>query len=189
MTGRTRPGSLLRLSVTVLVTGLLLSGCANLLGDKEIPGSNSTEATAAYTRLGMAYLERNNLPRAMTSLNRALEIDPHNAEALQALALVHARQGNTSLADKTFRQALAADPAMTQARNNYAVFLYEQGQVAEACSEFKQASGDSRYAHRAQLLDNLDQCQRRLAGNNATSDLAKDNAGQPTGGSSHSTTP
>ncbi|MGO2133000.1 MAG: tetratricopeptide repeat protein [Halomonas sp.] len=167
MTGRIRPGGRLRLSVTVFMAGLLLSGCASLPGDKASQEDSSAEATAAYTRLGEAYLTRNNLPRAMTSLNRALEIDPHNTRALQALALVYSRQGNLSLADKTYRQALAADPEMTRARNNYAVFLYEQGRVAEACSEFKQASGDSRYAHRAQLLDNLDQCQRRLENRNA----------------------
>lgn len=167
MTGRTSSGGRLRLSVTVLMVGLLLGGCASRPGDKASQGESRVEAAAAYTRLGDAYLARNNLPRAMTSLSHALEIDPHNAGALQALALVYSRQGNTGLADKTFRQALDADPEMTRARNNYAVFLYEQGRVAEACSEFKQASGDSRYAHRAQLLDNLDQCQRRLGNSNA----------------------
>lgn len=167
MTGCIRPASRLRFSIIVLLSGLLLGGCANLSDDKEAQEGDRAEVTAAYTRLGMAYLTRNNLPRAMTSLNHALEADPHNAEALQALALVYTRQGNIGLADKTFRQALSTNPEMTQARNNYAVFLYEQGRIAEACSEFKQASEDSRYAHRAQLLDNLDQCLRRLDDNNA----------------------
>lgn len=190
MTGCIRPERLLRLSATALalVTALLLSSCASVQGDRESQAS-SAQASDAYTRLGSAYLERNNLPRATTALNRALELSPHNAEALQALALVQSRQGETQLADSTFRQALAIAPDMTQARNNYAVFLYQQGQIADACQQFKQASGDSRYEHQARLLDNLEQCQRRLAGNNTTSTLAKDSAGQLTGDSNGSLTP
>lgn len=187
MTGCIRPERLLRLSATALalVVVLLLGGCASVQDDR----ASSAQASDAYTRLGSAYLERNNLPRATTALNRALEFSPHNAEALQALALVQSRQGDHQLADRTFRQALDAVPDMTQARNNYAVFLYQQGRIADACKQFKQASGDSRYAHQDQLLDNLDQCQRRLTVRNAASDPAKDNAGQLTGGSNGSLTP
>lgn len=163
MTRRTCPDGLRRLSVTVLLTSVLLSGCMSQQTTGKItPDPDSASATVAYTRLGIAYLERNNLSRAIASLDRALEIDPRDAEALQAMALVYRRQGEASLADESFKQALAADPGMTRARNNYAAFLYEEGRVREACEQLERASRDTKYPNRAQLFSNLGQCQRRL---------------------------
>ncbi|WP_051233927.1 tetratricopeptide repeat protein [Halomonas halocynthiae] len=168
MTGCTRALGRLRFSIIAFSAGLLLSGCANLSGDNDRQPHGTAEVTAAYTRLGTAYLKNNNLPRATTALKHALTADPHNAEALQALALVYSRQGEIDQADAMFQKALTAAPEMTQARNNYAVFLYQQGHVTAACVEFERAADDSHYAHRAQLLDNLEQCQRQLSNSHAT---------------------
>ncbi|HSH49508.1 MAG TPA: type IV pilus biogenesis/stability protein PilW [Halomonas sp.] len=163
MTRRICPDGLRRLPVTVLLASLLLSGCmSQQTTGKVTPSPDSESAAQAYTRLGIAYLERNNLSRAMASLDRALKIDPRDAEALQAMALVYKRQGEASLADELFRKALAADSEMTRARNNYAAFLYEEGRIREACKQLERASRDTKYPNRAQLFSNLGQCQRRL---------------------------
>lgn len=167
MTRCTRLKGIRLIAVSVLLSTSLLSGCVSQQNSKIMPKTDNADATAAYTRLGVAYLERNNLRRATASLNRALEISPQDAEALQALALVYTRQDETRLADRTFRQALAADPEMTRARNNYAAFLYEEGQVAEACAQLERASHDTSYTKRSQLLSNLGQCQRRLGNTEA----------------------
>ncbi|MCE8026396.1 MULTISPECIES: type IV pilus biogenesis/stability protein PilW [Halomonadaceae] len=143
--------------VAMAVVSLWLSGCAS-------QPEQQTEAnpTEAFTQLGMAYLERDNLPRAMSALNRALERSPNDPEALQAMAIVYQRQGEREQADKTFQRAIAAAPDNSRARNNYAVFLYEQGQVRRACEQLEAASRDTRYANRAQLFTNLGQCQWEL---------------------------
>lgn len=59
--------------------------------------------------------------------DRALEIAPDNAEALQAIALVYQRQGESDLADQHFQRAIDTAPDFTRARNNYAAFLYQEG--------------------------------------------------------------
>ncbi|HSP32448.1 MAG TPA: type IV pilus biogenesis/stability protein PilW, partial [Halomonas sp.] len=115
-------------------------------------------AADAYTQLGVAYLERDNLPRALNALDRALEIAPRHAEALQGLALVYQRQGENALADDYFKQAVNAEPDFTRARNNYAAFLYGRGQYDAACEQLEIASQDAQYANRAQLFTNLGQC-------------------------------
>ncbi|HAA44998.1 MAG: hypothetical protein XD36_1835 [Halomonas sp. 54_146] len=145
--------------LTVLIGSLWLAGCAssNALSPQDNPA-----AADAYTQLGVAYLERNNLPRAMNALDRALEITPRHAEALQALALVYQQQGEHALADDYFQQAVSAEPDFTRARNNYAAFLYERGQYQAACEQLETASQDAQYANRAQLFTNLGQCYMAL---------------------------
>lgn len=142
-------------AATMLLGSLWLTGCAT---QSSLPGAGSDDAAEAYTRLGVAYLERDNLPRAMNALDRALEIDPRDAEALQAMAMVHQRQGEAQLADETFQRAIKADPSFTRARNNYAAFLYDRGRLNEACEQLEQASRDTQYDNRAQLFANLGQC-------------------------------
>lgn len=143
--------------VAMAVVALWLSGCASQSGQQV-----DADPAEAFTELGMAYLERGNLPRAMTALNRALERDPEDPEALQAMAIVYQRQGEREQAERTFQQAIAADPDNSRARNNYAAFLYEQGQARRACEQLELASQDVRYANRAQLFANLGQCRWEL---------------------------
>lgn len=157
-----RPTGSRQFSVTVVLASVLwLTGCATRPGAMP-PEAETGDPVAAYTRLGTAYLERNNLPRALSALDRALEIDPDAPAALQAMAIVYQRQGEDALADETFRRALDAAPDLTRARNNYAAFLYDQGRIREACHQLEQAAADTQYANRAQLFTNLGQCQRRL---------------------------
>ncbi|SFT80409.1 type IV pilus biogenesis/stability protein PilW [Halomonas saccharevitans] len=139
----------------MLLGTLWLSGCAT---QTNLSADDGGDAAEAYTRLGVAYLERDNLPRAMNALDRALQNDPDDAEALQAMAMVHQRQGEDALADETFRRALEADPTLTRTRNNYAAFLYDRGHVAKACEQLERASEDTQYANRGQLFANLGQC-------------------------------
>ena len=146
-------------AATVLLGALWLAGCAT---QTNLPGSSDSDAAEAYTRLGVAYLERDNLPRAMNALDRALEIDPTDAEALQAMAMVHQRQGESRLADETFRRAIDNAPAFTRARNNYAAFLYDRGRLREACEQLEEASRDTQYDNRAQLFANLGQCRLEM---------------------------
>lgn len=140
--------------VAIVVIAFWLSGCAS----QPEQGSGADPAEA-LTELGMAYLERDNLPRAMSALNRALELAPGDPEALQAMAIVYQRQGERERADTMFQRALRAAPGNSRARNNYAVFLYDQGQVRRACEQLELASEDTQYANRAQLFANLGQCQ------------------------------
>ena len=104
------PGLAQAPAVAVLLGALWLAGCATQVG----PSNGGEESpAAAYTQLGIAYLERGNLQRAMSSLDRALQMAPNDAEALQAMAMVYQRQGESELADATFRRALDADGKAT----------------------------------------------------------------------------
>lgn len=139
----------------LLAGSLWLGGCAGRDAHVEEEG-----AAEAYTQLGLAYLERNNLARALAALDRALEHAPSDPEALQAMAVVYQRQDEAQLADQAFRRALRADPEFTRARNNYAAFLYGEGRIEEACDQLERATRDAQYPRRAQLFANLGRCRQ-----------------------------
>lgn len=146
--------------LAALIGSMWLAGCAST---SNVPSSPSPpEAASAYTQLGVAYLERDNLPRALNALDRALEIAPDNAEALQAIALVYQQQGESNLADQHFQRAIETAPEFTRVRNNYAAFLYQEGQVEAACNQLEIASKDAQYDNRTQLFANLGQCYMAL---------------------------
>lgn len=161
MTRRQRLPALRRRAalLAALLGAVWLSGCASPAPRESADAETPTDA---YTRLGMAYLERNNLPRAMNALDRALEADPDDAEALQAMAMIYQRQGEDRLAVDFFERALKADPDFTPARNNYAAYLYDRGRVEAACAQLERASQDTQYPNRAQLFTNLGQCRQEL---------------------------
>ena len=146
-----RSGALL---TTLLIT-LWLSGCA---ANTDMTAQQRPDAAEAYTQLGVAYFERNNLSRALDALSHALEIAPEHAEALQALALIYQQQGETALANEHFQKALHNAPDFTQARNNFAAFLYEQGNYEAAREQLEIASQAVNYPRRSQLFTNLGQC-------------------------------
>ncbi|SDM30924.1 type IV pilus assembly protein PilF [Franzmannia pantelleriensis] len=153
------PGSRsLRPMLIGLFGAVWLAGCSS----QAVQPESGTNPSEAYTQLGMAYLERDNLPRAQRALNRALEVAPNDAETLQALAMVYQRQGEHELADEHFLRALSSNAGFTRARNNYAAFLYDRGRLRDACSQLEQATQDTQYDNRAQLFANLGQCQREM---------------------------
>ncbi len=140
-----------------------LSGCA---GHSSMTSSEESPATA-YTQLGMAYLQRDDLDRAQQAFGRAIDLAANDPDALQGLALIYQRQGETASADQYFQRALSARPSFTQARNNYAAFLFSQNRIPQACEQLEQASTDLRYERRAQLFTNLGQCRQRQSENSA----------------------
>ncbi|MHB0776253.1 type IV pilus biogenesis/stability protein PilW [Halomonas sp. WWR20] len=151
---------LIRLLSAVLCGALLLSGCATQVASSNpYNAASNDDAIAAYTRLGLAYLKRNNLPRAQDALEHALKLGPQDAEALEGMALLYQRQGENELAETFFQRALNARPDYTRARNNYAAFLYAQGRLDAACQELEYAAQDVTYSNRGQLFANLGQCQ------------------------------
>ncbi|OHV07784.1 type IV pilus biogenesis/stability protein PilW [Kushneria phosphatilytica] len=144
----------------VLIASTWVGGCATTTGDGHNRGKD--EASGAYTRLGMAYLQRNDLERAQQALYHALDLSANDPDALQGLALLYQRQGEQDAAERYFRRALAADGEATRIRNNYAAFLYERGDIARACHQLEVATRDLRYDKRAQLYANLGQCRQQL---------------------------
>jgi tetratricopeptide (TPR) repeat protein len=60
---------------------------------------------AIYYRLGNLYIDAGDLNRAEYTYKRALEVDPHHANAMHNLAIVYRRQNKTSLFVETYKKS------------------------------------------------------------------------------------
>lgn len=145
----------LRAALSILALSLL-AGCVS--GGASDPLANRqgrTEAGRAYTQLGLGYLQQGLTEQAKAPLGKALALDPRDADAHAALALVFQAEGEPALAEAHFKKALASHPDDTRIRNNYGSFLYAQQRFAEAEQMFRLASADTLYPERSRVYENL----------------------------------
>ncbi|MFI8747181.1 type IV pilus biogenesis/stability protein PilW [Pseudomonas sp. NPDC077186] len=140
----------------LLLVASLLGGCVTT-GDVDPmrTAKGRDEARDAYVRLGIGYMQKGQTERAKRPLRSALELDPSNADAHAALALVFQVEMESKLADEHFRKALSQRPQDARLLNNYGTFLYEQKRYDEALTSYQQASEDPLYSERSRVFENI----------------------------------
>jgi tetratricopeptide (TPR) repeat protein len=79
------------------------------------------ELVVPHIDLGIAYARTDDLPRAESSLLRALELDPRHPVAHNELGIVYRRMGRFSEARQSYEKALALHPDFHFARRNLAI--------------------------------------------------------------------
>ncbi|BAN46875.1 type IV pilus biogenesis/stability protein PilW [Metapseudomonas resinovorans] len=139
----------------LLVSTVLLAACVSTgQVDPMKTDKGRDEARDAYIALGIGYLKQGATERAKVPLKKALELDPSNADANAALALVFQTEMEPQLADEHFRKALSARND-SRILNNYGGFLYEQGRYKDAYERFQQAADDTLYPERSRVFESL----------------------------------
>ena len=88
---------------------LILAGCAN----------NSGAQLKKYLDLGQKYLTEMDYEQAIIAYNKAIEIDPKNIEAYQALTNIYEFQGDLDQARITMERALTAIPSNSELQTRY----------------------------------------------------------------------
>ncbi|WP_044871947.1 type IV pilus biogenesis/stability protein PilW [Pseudomonas sp. LFM046] len=139
----------------LLVSTALLAACVSTGHVDPMKTDKGRDAARdAYIELGIGYLKQGATERAKVPLKKALELDPSNADANAALALVFQTEMEPDLADQHYRKALSSgDDA--RILNNYGTFLYEQGRYKDAYARFQQAAEDNLYPERSRVFENL----------------------------------
>jgi type IV pilus assembly protein PilF len=139
----------------LLVSSALLAACVSTGHVDPMKTDQGRDAARdAYIELGIGYLKEGSTENAKVPLKQALELDPSNADAHAALALVFQTEKEPGLADEHYRKALSS---RSDARilNNYGGFLYETERYKEAYERFQQAAEDNLYPERSRVFENL----------------------------------
>ena len=89
--------------------------------------------------MGRAALELGRSDEAAHHFERALQLDPRNAEVLDYLALVRFRQERYETALDLYRRLVEVSPDNAQAHANMGAALYYLGRFDEAARSFEHA--------------------------------------------------
>jgi Flp pilus assembly protein TadD len=91
----------------------------------------------AYTNVAIADSQWERFDDARTSLEKALQLAPHNARALYYLALVERIQGHLDAAISDLREVTAQFPRSRDAHRELGFSLYQQHKYGEARAEYE----------------------------------------------------
>lgn len=143
---------------TWIILGLsLLNGCTPNPSRSNDPFA-ALSASDVYLRKGVEYMEIGNYRVAQHDLQKAIDLDSHNSEAHNALAVLAEKLEQPSEATRHFERALALDSENHAARNNYARFLCASGRRQEAMQQFQRVIAAKLYAHPELALTNAGLC-------------------------------
>lgn len=145
-------------SVIAVAVILLLAACSAAPSNKE---RSPRDSAANYNvQLGLAYLQKGNLPVAKEKLERAEKQNPRDPQVHDALAMLYERLNEPKLVDSHFRTAVRLAPDNPSILNNYAVFLCRNGRTEEGVSRFHQAANNRLYETPEAAYTNAGVCLR-----------------------------
>ena len=153
------PFRYLSLTVTVLIS---LSGCVTVTQDRFAEKASPEKAVENYTQLGLGYLQKGRPDWARDRLQKALEIEPNDPAANDAMGLVWQTEGELDLAEESFNKALSSDSGFTQARHHLGRLYMQTGDYSKAEKLLKKSANDRYYNSRVQAYSDLGMTYYRL---------------------------
>ncbi len=132
---------LIRLPLT-----LMLAACASTQSQPD--RERQLLAAETNTKLGIKYLQNNDLEKARSRLEKAITQAPDYPVAHDAIAVLYDQVGETSKAEKHYRESVRLDPKNGTALNNYGQFLCKARRFGEAEDAFKRAIENPYYRSR-----------------------------------------
>ena len=138
----------------LLLILIFLSSCATTR-------ENIQKATAYY-KIGLSYFYENKIQSAFVEFQKALELNPEDKDALNALGLVYLKFEDFQKARELFIEAVTIDPDFSDAYNNLGVTYTNMGKWSEAVDSFKKALKNPLYKTPENAYYNLGNAYYRL---------------------------
>lgn len=135
-----RPDGMTRTFFLASVLLFAISGCVTT-GQAPRNQEPNEDADDRNYQLGAQYYRKGNYELARARLERAIELEPRNADAHSLLAMTLVQLGNSRLATESFDQSVRLAPRSKDIRNAYAVFLCQERRYEEALEQFDHAIG------------------------------------------------
>lgn len=92
-----------------------------------------------YANMGRSYLDENKLTDALEALNKAIQINPRDLNALSNIAIVYRNQKKYKEALEIFKKVLEIDPKNAKTLFSIGTIHSETGQIEEAINYYKKA--------------------------------------------------
>jgi len=110
---------------------LFLFSCATSARDMD--------RSSAHYQLGLSYINENKMQLAFVELQKAVELNSDNKEALNALGIVYLEFDDLQKAEETFLKVISLDQNYSEAYNNLGATYGRMGKWSDAISAFKAA--------------------------------------------------
>jgi tetratricopeptide (TPR) repeat protein len=123
-----------------LALAFLLTGC------KHVPTEKERSSSEIHYNLGLQAQQSGSIPEALSEYQRAITLDPDNADARNALGiLLHLSYRRHAEAIEHYQKALEVRPNFSEARTNLANVYLDQGQYDQAIKLYEQVLNDMLY--------------------------------------------
>lgn len=132
----------------ILLACALTAGCVSSGSTEPFPSDKVSmkQASEDNVSLGIKYLQAGKRDVAMQKIQKAIQLDPDNADAYMGEALVYGATGDPERADEAYHTAMRKAPNNPEILNNYAVFLCQHNKAAESEKYFLQAAANPNYS-------------------------------------------
>ncbi|HEY9860073.1 MAG TPA: tetratricopeptide repeat protein [Candidatus Obscuribacterales bacterium] len=131
----------LKFPIAIGLTGAIAASAYGFGLANKTPSNKAQAKVQAADLLekGFSFRAAGQLPEALATFDRAIELRPHYAEAYTAKGALLARQGKNSEAIAAFGQAIEADPKLAAPYLGWSQVLIQQGKFMEAKVVLSQA--------------------------------------------------
>lgn len=144
---------------SALLFTLLITGCS-LSGDEKENLSDEDLSMLDFRR-GVAYLELGKTDQALKMLEKAIDTDPDNYQAVGALAALYESVGMYEKAEENYLHALDLRPNKSAPENNIGRFLCLRGEYDRAMEYLQSAADKPLNTRKWVALTNLGICQNK----------------------------
>jgi len=147
--------SLLVRCLLIALPLVVFSGCVTVTESRFSKKASPEKAVENYTQLGLGYLQKGRPDWARDRLQKALEIEPENPQANDAMGLVWQTEGELDLAEEFFRKAIAEDASFTLARHHLGRLYSQMKKYKEARKFLEEAANDRYFNNRVGAYNDL----------------------------------
>lgn len=127
----------------MVIIVVLLAGCGGGGGEEEPPAPTSVPPTSApavtptlsageHVALGMEYSDQGELDQAVAEFEKAIELDPNDADAHRNLGTAYGEQGKWAESVAVYEKAVAINPDFGEAYGDMAAAYFNVGKLTEA---------------------------------------------------------
>jgi len=119
-------------------------------------------ASKINIRLGMIYLEKNDVRRAKHKFLLALDEAPNTPEPWYGMGYFLETTGNVEQAEKYYLKSVSLAPIRGDALNNYGTYLCRTGHYSHSIQYFIEAATDPHYLDPAAAYENAGFCALKI---------------------------